>query len=43
MLNNALHYLQPVADAAAAKFGMNVSILLAGPIGDKGGAIGVRR
>ncbi|KAJ7787570.1 hypothetical protein B0H14DRAFT_3505320 [Mycena olivaceomarginata] len=41
-LNNAGHYLQPLADGIHARFGMNVVIMLAGPIGDQGGAIGVR-
>ncbi|KAJ7797235.1 hypothetical protein B0H14DRAFT_3493968 [Mycena olivaceomarginata] len=41
-LNNAAFYLGPFADAAHAQFGMNVSILLCGPIPDRGGRIEVR-
>ncbi|KAJ7787819.1 hypothetical protein B0H14DRAFT_2628964 [Mycena olivaceomarginata] len=41
-LNNAGHYLQPIADTIHARFGMNVVIMLAGPIGDQGGTMGVR-
>ncbi|KAJ7855149.1 hypothetical protein B0H14DRAFT_2579490 [Mycena olivaceomarginata] len=41
-LNNAGHYLQPLADGIHARFGMNVVIMLVGLIGDQGGAIGVR-
>ncbi|KAJ7036060.1 hypothetical protein C8F04DRAFT_1258436 [Mycena alexandri] len=41
-LKNAAFYLEPLADAISAKFGMNCSILLCGPIGDRGGGIDVR-
>ncbi|KAF8209729.1 hypothetical protein K438DRAFT_1753376 [Mycena galopus ATCC 62051] len=42
VLNNAGHYLQPLADAIQEKFQMSVAIMLAGPVGDHGGAVGVR-
>ncbi|KAK6992520.1 hypothetical protein R3P38DRAFT_3225587 [Favolaschia claudopus] len=41
-LNNAGYYLQPFADAVHERFGMNVAILLCGPIADRGGSIEVR-
>ncbi|KAK7057359.1 hypothetical protein R3P38DRAFT_2759626 [Favolaschia claudopus] len=41
-LNNAAFYLQPFADAAHEQFGMNVAILLCGPIPDLGGRIEMR-
>ncbi|KAJ7469927.1 hypothetical protein B0H11DRAFT_2238069 [Mycena galericulata] len=41
-LNNAAYYLQPFADAAHERYGMNVSILLCGPIPDRGGRIEMR-
>ncbi|KAK6974085.1 hypothetical protein R3P38DRAFT_3239949 [Favolaschia claudopus] len=41
-LDNAAFYLQPFADAAQERFGMNVSIMLCGPIPDHGGNIEVR-
>ncbi|KAJ7129688.1 hypothetical protein C8R44DRAFT_872922 [Mycena epipterygia] len=41
-LGNAAHFLQPYADVISKRFGMCVSVLLAGPIGKKGGAIGVQ-
>ncbi|KAJ7204882.1 hypothetical protein B0H12DRAFT_1243557 [Mycena haematopus] len=41
-LHNAAYYLQPFADAARERFGMNVAILLCGPIADRGGRIEVR-
>ncbi|KAJ7430015.1 hypothetical protein B0H11DRAFT_2264458 [Mycena galericulata] len=41
-LKNAGYYLEPLAQAVRDKFGMNCSILLCGPIGDRGGAIEVR-
>ncbi|KAJ7038477.1 hypothetical protein C8F04DRAFT_1256082 [Mycena alexandri] len=40
-LNNAGFYLQPFADAAAERFGMNVALLMCGPTPDRGGAIEV--
>ncbi|KAJ7042311.1 hypothetical protein C8F04DRAFT_1252282 [Mycena alexandri] len=40
-LNNAGFYLQPFVDAAAERFGMNVSLLMCGPTPDRGGAIEV--
>ncbi|KAJ7776705.1 hypothetical protein B0H14DRAFT_3508229 [Mycena olivaceomarginata] len=41
-LNNAAFYLTPFAEAAQQQFGMNVSILLCGPVPDRGGRIEVR-
>ncbi|KAJ7044195.1 hypothetical protein C8F04DRAFT_1250794 [Mycena alexandri] len=41
-LKNAAFYLDPLAEAIRDKFGMNCSILLCGPMGDRGGAIEVR-
>ncbi|KAJ7429908.1 hypothetical protein B0H11DRAFT_2264643, partial [Mycena galericulata] len=41
-LKHAAVTLQPFADAAAKRYGMAVSILMAGPVGAKGGAIEVR-
>ncbi|KAJ7678417.1 hypothetical protein B0H14DRAFT_3536479 [Mycena olivaceomarginata] len=41
-LNNAAYYLQPFADAAHKRYGMNVAILLCGPIPERGGRIEVR-
>ncbi|KAJ7028784.1 hypothetical protein C8F04DRAFT_1265536 [Mycena alexandri] len=41
-LNNAAYYLQPFTDAIHERFGMNVSLLLCGPIPDRGGRIEVR-
>ncbi|KAJ7446062.1 hypothetical protein FB451DRAFT_1412422 [Mycena latifolia] len=41
-LNNAAYYLQPFADAIHERFGMNVAILMCGPIADRGGRIEVR-
>ncbi|KAJ7800792.1 hypothetical protein B0H14DRAFT_2615899 [Mycena olivaceomarginata] len=41
-LENAVFYLQPFVDAIQEKFGMCASILLAGPIGIRGGKIGVQ-
>ncbi|KAJ7503446.1 hypothetical protein B0H11DRAFT_1614428, partial [Mycena galericulata] len=40
-LKNAGYYLEPLAQAVRDKFKMNCSILLCGPIGDRGGAIEV--
>ncbi|KAJ6469661.1 hypothetical protein C8R47DRAFT_1078031 [Mycena vitilis] len=42
-LNNSAYYLQPFVDAAAERYGMNVSLLMCGPIPDRGGRIEVRR
>ncbi|KAJ7030686.1 hypothetical protein C8F04DRAFT_1263589 [Mycena alexandri] len=41
-LKNAGLYLQPLADTIRERFSMNVAIMLCGPIGELGGAIGVR-
>ncbi|KAJ7736639.1 hypothetical protein B0H16DRAFT_1730686 [Mycena metata] len=41
-LKNAAFYLEPLADAISEKFQMNCSILLCGPIGNRGGGIDVR-
>ncbi|KAJ7712106.1 hypothetical protein B0H16DRAFT_1744532 [Mycena metata] len=41
-LNNAGYYLQPFLDAAAERFGMNVSLMMCGPVADRGGRIEVR-
>ncbi|KAJ7794069.1 hypothetical protein B0H14DRAFT_3497393 [Mycena olivaceomarginata] len=41
-LNNAGYYLQPFVDAIFERFGMNVSLLLCGPIPDHGGRIEMR-
>ncbi|KAJ7165781.1 hypothetical protein C8R46DRAFT_1035138 [Mycena filopes] len=40
-LDNAGYYLQPFIDAAAERFGMNVSLLMCGPTPARGGAIEV--
>ncbi|KAJ7719040.1 hypothetical protein B0H16DRAFT_1739637 [Mycena metata] len=42
VLKNAVYYLDPLAEAIAQKFGLNCSILLCGPMGDRGGVIKVR-
>ncbi|KAJ7798678.1 hypothetical protein B0H14DRAFT_3492276 [Mycena olivaceomarginata] len=39
---NAAYYLQPFVDAIQARFGMCAMVLLAGPIGIRGGRIGVQ-
>ncbi|KAJ7765184.1 hypothetical protein B0H16DRAFT_1717735 [Mycena metata] len=41
-LNNAVYYIQPFADTIHDRFGMNVAVLLCGPIPDRGGRIEVR-
>ncbi|KAJ7127926.1 hypothetical protein C8R44DRAFT_733329 [Mycena epipterygia] len=41
-LNNAIHYVQPFADAMRTRFGMNIAILMCGPVADRGGRIEVR-
>ncbi|KAJ7888647.1 hypothetical protein B0H14DRAFT_3714875 [Mycena olivaceomarginata] len=41
-LANAAYYLQPFAEAIQQRFGMCVSILLCGPIGERGGRVGVQ-
>ncbi|KAJ6557768.1 hypothetical protein B0H19DRAFT_1070382 [Mycena capillaripes] len=41
-LNNAAYYLQPFADSVHEHFGMNVVILLCGPVPERGGRIEVR-
>ncbi|KAJ7105094.1 hypothetical protein C8R43DRAFT_1140885 [Mycena crocata] len=38
-LNNAGYYLQPFADVLHEHFGMNVVIMLCGPVADRGGRI----
>ncbi|KAJ7363061.1 hypothetical protein DFH08DRAFT_951265 [Mycena albidolilacea] len=40
-LENAAYYLQPFVDAIQQRFGMCASILLTGPIGIRGGQIGM--
>ncbi|KAJ7255784.1 hypothetical protein B0H12DRAFT_1232953, partial [Mycena haematopus] len=42
-LANAAFYLQPFVNAIRDRFGMCASVLLAGPIGTRGGRIGVQR
>ncbi|KAJ7092022.1 hypothetical protein B0H15DRAFT_799760 [Mycena belliarum] len=42
-VNNSGFYLQPIVDAVARRFKMNVSMMVCGPVGDPGGAIEVRR
>ncbi|KAJ7511021.1 hypothetical protein B0H11DRAFT_1900353 [Mycena galericulata] len=41
-LNNAAYYLQPFADAIHERYGMNVAIMMCGPVPDRGGRIEVR-
>ncbi|KAJ7850179.1 hypothetical protein B0H14DRAFT_3452103 [Mycena olivaceomarginata] len=41
-LKSAAHYLQPFVDIISERFGMCVSILMAGPIGEHGGRIEMR-
>ncbi|KAJ7614718.1 hypothetical protein DFH06DRAFT_1344050 [Mycena polygramma] len=41
-LKSAGFYLEPLAEAIKEKFGLNCTILLCGPMGDRGGAIEVR-
>ncbi|KAJ7096172.1 hypothetical protein C8R44DRAFT_749019 [Mycena epipterygia] len=41
-LSNTAHFLQPYANVISKRYGMCVAVLLAGPIGKKGGAIGVQ-
>ncbi|KAJ7788730.1 hypothetical protein B0H14DRAFT_3503888 [Mycena olivaceomarginata] len=41
-LKSAAHYLQPFVDTIAEWFGMCVSILMVGPIGERGGRIEMR-
>ncbi|KAJ7665758.1 hypothetical protein B0H17DRAFT_1210765 [Mycena rosella] len=41
-LNNTVYYLQPFADGIHERFGMNVAILMCGPIADRGGRIEVQ-
>ncbi|KAJ7433026.1 hypothetical protein B0H11DRAFT_2377168 [Mycena galericulata] len=41
-LKNAGHYLQPLAEEIRKRFGMNCTIMLCGPVGERGGAIEVR-
>ncbi|KAJ7711945.1 hypothetical protein B0H14DRAFT_3524242 [Mycena olivaceomarginata] len=42
-LENATLYLQPFVDAIQQHFGMCASVFLAGPVGMRGGRVGVRR
>jgi hypothetical protein len=42
-LKSAAHYLQPFVDIIAERYGMCVSILMVGPIGEHGGQIEMRR
>ncbi|KAJ6589549.1 hypothetical protein B0H19DRAFT_1249078 [Mycena capillaripes] len=41
-LDNAAFYLQPFVDAIAERFGMCASVLLCGPIGRRGGVVGMQ-
>ncbi|KAJ7440828.1 hypothetical protein B0H11DRAFT_2252646 [Mycena galericulata] len=41
-LDNAAYYLQPFVDAVAERFGMCASVLLCGPIGKRGGIVGMQ-
>ncbi|KAJ7773604.1 hypothetical protein DFH07DRAFT_952651 [Mycena maculata] len=41
-INNAAYYLQPFADGIHERFGMNVAIMMCGPVPDRGGRIEVR-
>ncbi|KAJ7780817.1 hypothetical protein DFH07DRAFT_765303 [Mycena maculata] len=41
-LENAAFYLQPFVDAIMERFGMVAAVLLAGPIGKRGGTIGMQ-
>ncbi|KAJ7734649.1 hypothetical protein B0H16DRAFT_1467497 [Mycena metata] len=41
-VKNAALYLQPLADVIQERFSISVAIMLCGPIGELGGAIGVR-
>ncbi|KAJ7030501.1 hypothetical protein C8F04DRAFT_1263801 [Mycena alexandri] len=41
-LKNAAYYLEPLANAIRDKFLLNCTILVCGPMGDRGGAIEVR-
>ncbi|KAJ7875003.1 hypothetical protein B0H14DRAFT_2569033 [Mycena olivaceomarginata] len=41
-LENAVYYLQPFVDAIQQRFGMCASVLLCGPIGMRGGKIGLQ-
>ncbi|KAJ7786799.1 hypothetical protein B0H14DRAFT_3506384 [Mycena olivaceomarginata] len=41
-LKSAAHYLQPFVDVIAERYGMCVSILMVGPIGEHGGQIEMR-
>ncbi|KAJ6593076.1 hypothetical protein B0H19DRAFT_1245892 [Mycena capillaripes] len=38
-LNNAAYYLQPFVDAAGERFGVNVSLLMCGPVAERRGRI----
>ncbi|KAJ7118527.1 hypothetical protein C8R43DRAFT_816478, partial [Mycena crocata] len=41
-LKAAVHYLQPFVDAIGDRFGMAVSLLICGPVGNRGGCIEMR-
>ncbi|KAJ7475543.1 hypothetical protein B0H11DRAFT_2235253 [Mycena galericulata] len=41
-LNNAAYYLQPFCDVIHERYGMNVSILMCGPVPERGGRVEVR-
>ncbi|KAJ6451146.1 hypothetical protein C8R45DRAFT_1113690 [Mycena sanguinolenta] len=41
-LENGAHYLQPFIDAVSERFGMCASLMLCGPIGKRGGAVGIQ-
>ncbi|KAJ7863884.1 hypothetical protein B0H13DRAFT_2353934 [Mycena leptocephala] len=42
-LENAAYYLQPFVDSIQERFGMSISLLLCGPIGKRGGVVGMQR
>ncbi|KAJ7828220.1 hypothetical protein B0H14DRAFT_3466418 [Mycena olivaceomarginata] len=42
-LENAAYYLQPFVDAIQQRFGMVATVLLCGPVGMRGGRIGMQR
>ena len=41
-LEDASHWMGPLASAMARRLGLNVTILLSGPIGEIGGTVDVR-
>jgi hypothetical protein len=42
-LKSASAYLQPFVDSIAERYGMCASLLIVGPIGERGGRIEMRR